>query len=126
MVTLSFVFPRVVLVGSVLAANVLVGYLAVLAGTGSISICYDSFSAAGDSGCIETARYMDWGPTQVVAFALMALSLLFLGAYLVRGSRRWLVATLVLAAGFVVVPAAAAVPAVFNDSGSVQLPLPGD
>jgi hypothetical protein len=65
---------------------------------------------------------MNWGLTQGV-FAWMALSLLFLGAYLVRGSRRWLVATRVLAAGFVVVPAAAAAPAVFNDSGPVQLPL---
>jgi hypothetical protein len=69
---------------------------------------------------------MDWGLAQVVVFALMALSLLFLGAFLVRGSRRWLVATLVLAAGFVVVPAAAAAPAVFNDSGSVQFPMFGD
>jgi hypothetical protein len=69
---------------------------------------------------------MDWGLTQIVVFGLMALSLLFLGAYLVRGSRRWLVATLVLAAGFVVVPAAAAAPAVFNDFGSVQLHPFGD
>jgi hypothetical protein len=68
---------------------------------------------------------MDWGPTQVAVFALMALSLLSLGAYLLRGSRRWLLATLVIAAGFVAVPAAAAAPAVFNDSGSVQLPLFG-
>jgi hypothetical protein len=123
---MSFVFPRVVLIGSVIAANVLVGYLAVLAGSNWMSICYASISAAGASGCHETARYMDWGLAQVLVFALMALSLLFLGAYLVRGSRRWLVGTLVLAAGFVVVPAAAAAPAVFNDSGSVQLPMFGD
>jgi hypothetical protein len=123
---MSFVFPRVVLIGSVIAANVLIGYLALLAGTSYGSTCYNSFSAAGAIGCYKTARYMDWGLTQVVVFALIALSLLFLGAYLVRGSRRWLVATLVLAAGFVVVPGAAAAPAVFNDSGSVQLPLFGD
>jgi hypothetical protein len=123
---MSVVFPRVVLIGSVIAANVLVGYLAVLAGTMESSICYASVSAADASGCHETGSYIDWGMTQVGAFALMALSLLFLGGYLVRGSRRWLVATLVLAAGFVGVPAAAAAPAVFNDSGSVQLPLFGD
>jgi hypothetical protein len=123
---MSVVFSRVVLIGSVIAANVLVGYLAVLAGTSVGGVCFDSFSAAGDSGCYETERYMDWGLTQVVVSALMALSLIFLGAYLVRGSRRWLVATLVLAAGFVVVPAAAAATAVFNDSGSVQLDLLGD
>ena len=123
---MSFVFPRVVLIGSVIAANVLIGYLAVLAGSSYGSICYDSFPAVAASGCYETARYMDWGLTQVVVFELMALSLVCLGAYLVRGSRRWLVATLVLAAGFVVVPGAAAAPAVFNDSGSVQLPLFGD
>jgi hypothetical protein len=123
---MSFVFPRVVLIGAVIAADVLVGYLAVLAGTSWGSICHASVSAAGASGCHETGRYMDWGLTQVVAFALMALSLFFLGAYLVRRSRPWLVATLVLAAGFVVVPVAAAAPAAFNDSGSVQLPLLGD
>ena len=122
---MSFVVARVVLIGSVIAANVLVGYLAVLAGTSVVMVCYDSFSAAGDSGCHETASSIDWGLTQVAVFALMALSLLFLGAYLVRGSRRWLVATLVLAAGFVVVPGAAAAPAVFNDSGSVQVHLFG-
>jgi uncharacterized protein involved in exopolysaccharide biosynthesis len=44
----------------------------------------------------------------------------------VRRSRRWLVATLVIASGFVAVPAAAAAPSVFNESGSVQLPVPGD
>jgi hypothetical protein len=104
-------------------ADVLAGYLAVLAGTSSSSICFDSFPAASASGCHETGRYMDWGPTQGVVFALIALSLVFLGAYLVNGTRRWLVATLVITIGFVAVPAAAAMPAVFNDSGSVQLPL---
>jgi uncharacterized protein involved in exopolysaccharide biosynthesis len=44
----------------------------------------------------------------------------------VRGSRRWLVVTLVIATGFVAVPAALVAPAVFNDSGRVRLPLFGD
>jgi hypothetical protein len=61
-----------------------------------------------------------------VVFALMALSLLFLGSYLVRGSRRWLVATLVLAVTFVAVPAALVAPALVNDSGKIQLHLLGD
>ena len=126
MVRMSYVSSRVVLTGSVIAANVLIGYLAVLAGTTDGSICYDSFSAAGASGCVATASSMDWGLTQLVVFALMALSLAFLSLYLLRGSRRWLFATLVLAVGFVVVPGAAAAPAVFNDSGSVQLHLLGD
>ena len=81
---MSFVFGRVVLIGSVTVANILVGYLAVLAGTSIRSVCFDSFSSAGASGCYEADRYMDWGPTQVAVFALMALSLLFLGAYLAR------------------------------------------
>jgi hypothetical protein len=123
---MRFVLRRVVLVGSVVAANLLAGYVAVSAGTMAGSICYASSSVTGASGCFETGSYIDWGLTQAVVFALMALSLLFLGAYLVRGSRRWLVATLVLATGFIAVPAAAAAPAVFNDSGSMQLPWFGD
>jgi hypothetical protein len=101
---MSFMFSRVVLTGSVIAANVLIGYLAVRAGTTYGGICYDLLSAVGASGCVETSSSIDWGLTQVVVFALMALSLSFLGLYLLRGSRRWLVATLVLAIGFVVLP----------------------
>ncbi len=62
---------------------------------------------------------MDW-LVQVVMSALIAVSLLCLGAYLVHGSRRWLVATLAMATVFVAVPAATATSSVFNDSGSVQ------
>jgi hypothetical protein len=98
----------------------------VLAGTSSGSVCYDSFSAAKASGCFETSRHVDWGLTQVVVFALMVVSSFSLGAYLVRGSRWWLVATLVIATGFLAVPAALTAPAIFNDSGSVQLPVFGN
>lgn len=118
------VLRRLVLVASVITADVLIGYLAVRAGTITSDICFRSSSATIDGGCFETGRYVEWGPTQVVIFALIALSLVFLGLYLVRGSRPWLVATLVLVAGFVGVPAVMAAPAAFNDSGPVQLPRP--
>jgi hypothetical protein len=124
MARMGFVFPQVLLIAAVIAADALAGYVAVLAGTIYGSICVDSFSASA-SGCYDTGRSIDWGPTQLVFFALIALSLIFLGAYLVRGSRRWLVATLVLAAGFVAVPTAMAAAAVFNDSGRIRLSLFG-
>jgi hypothetical protein len=72
---MSSVPRHVVLIGSVVAANVLAGYLAVLAGTTIGQVCVDSFSSASGSGCFETGRHIDWGLTQVVVFALMVLSL---------------------------------------------------
>ena len=57
--------------------------------------------------------------------ALMAVSLLCIGAYLVHGHGGGWSRTLAMATGFVVVPATTAAPSVFSDSGSVQLPLFG-
>ena len=115
---------RVLLIGFVLLADALIGFLAINAGIGGYSVCYDALEPGSTSGCEDLGTYMDWGSVQAAGFALIATSLLCLGLYLVRGSRRWLALTLALAASFVAVPAAAAAPAIFDDTGPVQvLPL---
>jgi hypothetical protein len=115
---------RAFVVCSVLVANGLAGYLAVLAGTGGYELCFDSFTSSGASGCLYASDF-EFGAFQLVVAAAMTASLLCLGAYLLRRLRWCLIATLALSATFVGAPAVLAAPSVFNDSGSVQLPMFG-
>jgi hypothetical protein len=121
---MGLVKGRTLLIGVVVLADTLIGFLTINAGIGSYTVCSDALEPGSTSGCEEIGTYMDWGFIQAAGFALIATSLLCLGLYLVRGSRRWLAVTLALAASFVAVPAAIAAPAVFDDTGPVQvLPL---
>ncbi len=109
------------LIGVVLLADMLIGFLTINAGIGSHLVCFNALEPGTTSGCEEIGTYMDWGVIQAAGFALIATSLLCLGLYLVRGTRRWLAVTLALTASFVAVPAAVAAPAVFDDTGPVQV-----
>jgi hypothetical protein len=116
---------RAVLMSSVLAANLLAGYLAVASGSDLGTVCADSFSGDSSSGCLTVSGSFDLGPLQVAVFAAMATSLLCLAGYLIRGLRLCLTVAIVLAAAFVAVPVASVAPSVFNDSGRIQLPIFG-
>ncbi|RKQ91025.1 hypothetical protein C8N24_0841 [Solirubrobacter pauli] len=112
---------RAVLIAFVLAANGLAAWLAVAWSGETIQVCADTFRAGSPSGCTVIDESVAWGAGHLVVLALMLVSLFALARYLLRGARRWLVATLTVAAAFVVVPATYAVPAALNDSGSVRL-----
>lgn len=106
---------------SVLVANTFAGYVTVVAGTSGFTLCADTFTSPGTSGCVSGSSF-EFGAFQLAVVAAMTASLLCLGAYLLRELRWCLIAALALSAAFVVVPAAYAAPSVFKDSGSVQLP----
>jgi hypothetical protein len=116
---------RAAIVCSVIAANVLAGYLAVASGTDMYTICADDFSGGTSSGCSTVSGGFDLGLFQVAVFTAMTTSVLCLVGYVVRGLRLCLAVAVALAAAFIAVPAASATPSVFNDSGRMQLPVFG-